>query len=661
MLAIYFKKITILCSSIAFLYACGAGRMSQNPTEKYFEEGNYEKLIQVLKQNKNLETAPIQYKIAEAYRLSNRPLEAISYYKKAKELGSTERELLLWLAISQKMNGEYAQSKKLLLDFMKQDSVKADLLVLGKKNLNNLATIDSLNKNNPYFAVRTIEGLNSPGAEYAPMMYNGDLVFTASKKENIYANGLPYIGLYKTKFTSPEQTAAQEMFDKNIFDPAVNEGSITFHKDGKIAVFARGNKGGKKSTADVDLYMTKLENGAWSQPTLLSISDSLAWDSSPAFSADGKTLYFASNRIGGLGGIDIYRVGVDAQGRFGTPANMGKVINSIGNDMFPYAAKDGKLYLSSDGHPGLGGLDLFVAIRKNGKIILEHLGKPMNSPYDDFAITKVDQKNGYFSSNRYGGKGDDDIYAFEDNTPEPPVEKPNVVVTEKPKTVKYFLEGLITDNKGKALDSVKIQVLDENTMLAAGNSITIEDGKWGKFELETGTKYSVLIEKNGFYKKREIFDMKGKEVPQEKLEKPENEIVFDIKTILEQPTKNQIVNNIFGINTIFYNLDKADIRMDASVELDKAVQAMIDNPTVKIELGSHTDSRSSAEYNQGLSQRRATSAMNYMIEKGISPNRLRAKGYGESKLINKCADGVECTEEEHQANRRTEFRVIDIK
>jgi peptidoglycan-associated lipoprotein len=247
---------------------------------------------------------------------------------------------------------------------------------------------------------------------------------------------------------------------------------------------------------------------------------------------------------------------------------------------------------------------------------------------------------------------------------EPPViakvEEPKKNEPEIIKTVRYFLAGDIKKTDGSPLDSAKVRLIDINTNLQAGESITIEDGKYGIFGLETEAEYSILVERPGFFPKRIPFHMNGREIPQNKLTKAETDTTFYVSVVLEKPELNLVVNNVFSINPIFYDLDKANIRLDAAPELDKVVEAMNDNPNVKIELGSHTDSRSSAEYNQNLSQRRAESAIKYIIAKGIDPSRLRAKGYGESQLVNRCADGVECSEEEHQQNRRTEFKVFGL-
>jgi peptidoglycan-associated lipoprotein len=414
----FFHLIIVFCIW-QVLVSCSTTKSGLSGGDKYFESGDYELAIKEYLKSSAVNSPKTLFSIAESYRLSNRPLKAQEYYEKASAAGSKNPELPFRMAYSKKILGEYATAKQLLESYLKGDSLNADNVVFAKKELQNLTKMDSLGLLKSPYEVKPIEGINTTGTEFSPVMYNGELIFTASRKSDIYkANNLPFLGLYKSKLLTNQQGSKVDLFSNTIFDEEVHEGSPTFNKEGNVMVFAKGNNGKKKGAADVDLYAsTKNQTGQWSIPQLISISDSAAWDSSPSFSFDGRTLYFSSNREGGLGGNDIYRVNMDASGRFGTPQNMGRSINTPGNEMFPYAAKDGRLFFASDGHPGYGGLDLFTATRKDGKIIVENLGTPMNSRFDDFALTNSEHKKGYFSSNREGGQGDDDIYYFEDTSP----------------------------------------------------------------------------------------------------------------------------------------------------------------------------------------------------------------------------------------------------
>jgi outer membrane protein OmpA-like peptidoglycan-associated protein len=489
--------------------------------------------------------------------------------------------------------------------------------------------------------------LNTEASEFSPVIQNEEIVFTSSRKESVYkANGLGFMGLYKTRLT-PDSSGniRPELFSEQIFDDKVNEGTPTFSKDGKIMIFARGNKGGRTKLGkpiDMDLYISRFKDGKWTEPEMLPkpINFPETWDASPALSTDGKTLYFASNREGGLGGIDIYSATSDGSGRFGRVTKLGAEINTPGNDLFPYVTDDGKLYFSSDGHPGLGGLDIFMATRKNGVTTVQNLGIPMNSVADDFGVVFSSSTTGYFSSNREGGKGDDDIYSFEDKTP-------------NYKIVNYYLAGVTVtqDKAGKEqiLGNTKITFREGDKTI--GEVTTKDDGSFN-FKVQESKNYTIIAEKPDYFTKREFFSMSGRSIPQELLIKPVTDTTFHVKVPLDKAE----VNKVFVVENIYYDLDKANIRSDAAEELDKLVDFLKDNPNISIELSSHTDDRATDAYNQDLSQRRAESATRYLIQNGIVTDRIKAVGYGESRLLIKEAQ----TEEEHQKNRRTEIKVLGI-
>lgn len=474
------------------------------------------------------------------------------------------------------------------------------------------------------------------------------------------------LGLYKIALgkDAGETQGTAELFNKEIFDPEANEGSPAFSPDGKTLIFARGNTGKKKGTADVDLYQSRNVNGQWTPPAILPINDSLAWDGSPSFSRDGKTLYFASNRAGGAGGIDLYRTNIDASGRFSKPVNMGRDINTAGDEMFPYVAEGGVLYFASDGHPGLGKLDLFSATRTQGIITIENLGLPFNSPQDDFGLVFYkDKDQGFFASNREGGKGDDDIYYFfkpkaPDSTiaqkdPMDPLNPQNPNYIEgKLKSVRYFLAGDVYDNSTNPtpIDSAIVHILPDTSDTQITQLKTNAAGKFGTQPVEEGRSYVLLVERKGFISKREPFSMNGRSIPPIFLTKAVTDTTFQVSIKLDRLE----LNKTFVLDNIYYDLNKYNIRPDAAIELDKLVQILKDNPTMNIELSSHTDARATDAYNMTLSQNRAESAIKYLNLKGIDAERLTAKGYGERQLIIPNAK----TEEEHQRNRRTEFTIL---
>lgn len=686
-----FSSITLLAVVFIGFSACQSSMTGTKGGQKLFEQGEYELAIKAFEAVKKTDEAKYNYLIAESYRLSNRIEKASDYYQRAAAAGCKEQELPFHLAYSLKAQGKYAEAAASLEKYIKPNVVNRVALDKARREVENLKEIEGIATKKSYFEVRPVEGLNTLGSEFSPIIFQEDVLFTTSRKDRIYtANNLPMLALYKTKITGATATTPV-LYSDRIFKGDANEGTPAFSKDGKIMVFSRGNNGSKKNnTYDCDLYMSKWIDGQWAEPMMITaISDSLSWEGCPAFSGDGKTLYFGSNRPGGKGGIDIYRVSVDNSGRFGRPINMGGDLNTSGDEMFPYVSPDAKLYFASDGHAGLGKLDLFVATRSGGEITVENLGPPFNSTGDDFGLVMIDKDHGYLSSNRDGGKGDDDIYYFENTRPNETPEQP--VITKKDdydpndpnkkdgdkggntpkKIIRYALAGNImqlkllntggvTDEVRMFLEGVSVKILDEdgNTI---GESTTDPSGAFGPYPIKENADYTILASKTDYLTKRELFSMIGRSIPQEKLTKAETDTTFNVTVYLDKPQKGQIINKLFTINTIYYDLDKADIRSDASIELDKVVQILQDNPTVSLELGSHTDCRAPDRYNLLLSQRRAEAAVAYMVSRGIEAKRLKAKGYGETQLINGCKDGVNCPEEDHQANRRTEFKVIGVE
>lgn len=623
-----------------------------------FENGHYNIAIQEFLKVTEIENgylAELNQKIGDAYRLSNKWSESIPYYEKALENKTKDPNTLFYLAYAQKSKGEYTKARETFKSYIDTNPTDKVLSEKAVREMNSLLLVESIFKKDSEKEFKNFSAINTNGSEFTASVKDGYLIYTASRKDKIYSNSLPFLGLYRAKINENlSQVGTPELFSSSVFESDRNEGSPTFTPDGKIMVFARGNSGKRKDLSpDVDLYLSRFVSGdGWSSPVRISVSDSLAWDGSPAFSRDGSTLYFSSNRAGGNGGLDIYRANMDASGRFGNPVNMGKAINTAGDEMFPFVAEDGKLYFSSDGHPGLGKLDLFVAVRSGGKISVENMGLPYNSSMDDFGYIEDENGNEFFSSNRGGGKGDDDIYYY--LAPEEPRE---VVVVEEPdpkdkKVVNYYLVGEVVSD-GQPVDSAVVSIfkLDAGIETTFAEEIT-KGGKFGPIKMEEDEDYSLLTEKISYLTKRDGFSMYGRSIPEVLLVKPVTDTTFYVKIQLDRI----FVGKTFRLENIYYDLDKHDIRPDAALELDKLVQILKDNPTIKIELGSHTDTRGSDIYNMRLSQRRADAAINYIVNKGISRERLEARGYGESELLIENAK----TEEEHQQNRRTEFKVLEI-
>ncbi len=640
-------KVFFLLSAVGVLLAaCGP----EKKAAKNFRLGKYQNVINyylnVIEKQPN--NGKAHYFVAESFRLSNRIKQAEPFYAKAGGPGINRDSVLFYHAKALQANGKYDEAREKLTEL--EANAKDELIRdRARKELDGLSYLSKLVEKPNYYKVKNLEAINTPFTEYAPAYLNGELYFASSRgNSRIYeASGTPFTDLYKaaTRGANVDVNTIAPL-PEGINAPNINEGGITFSPDGRTMVFAKGNSGKRKGTNDVDLYLSRFRNGQWTQPQLININQPDSWESTPAFSPDGRTLYFSSNRKGGFGGLDIYSAQMDSRGRFGRVRNLGADINTAGDELFPYMAENGKLYFASDGHPGYGMLDLFVVNRANGKTVVENLGQPVNSTSDDFGIFLFRPDRGFFTSNREGGKGDDDIYTFVN-------EDPNLRV------VNYYLQGITyttkPDSTLQVLPETRVTLLDQE-----GNVMNdFETGNDGKFlfRVYENENYTLIGETDGYLVKRQPYSMKGKSVPLESLKELVTNITFDTILVLDRLEKNKV----FVLNNIYFDLDKYDIKPEAARELDKLVELLNDNPEIKIEMSSHTDSIASREYNITLSQRRAESTVNYLVKKGIDPQRLVAKGYGEDRPIarNTNPDGTD-NPEGRQRNRRTEFKILEI-
>ena len=582
--------------------------------------------------------------LGEALRKSNRLWQAQKYYTDAINYGYKEEIAYYYLALSLKSNNDYDKADSLISNYLGKgkDQNVISLMRRELQYINNL-------KNYPdtsYYRVKNLNAINTVFAEYSPSFSNDKLYFVSNRvSEKIYSGtGTPFTDLFevKTRGANVDLNSLKKL-DDNINNEKVNEGSITFSEDGMYMIFAKGNDGKNSGRNNVDLYWSRFRRGGWTNPRLLNVNTSRSWDSTPYLSKDGKTLYFASNRSKGYGGTDIYKANVNRRGRWINIQNLGPEINTPGNELFPSVTEDGRLYFSSDNHEGFGGLDIFVATRRGGKITISNPGKPLNSRGDDFGVNPYNPTRGFFTSNRDGGKGDDDIYTFVNDDP-------NL------KIVNYVLKGTTLTQKNDdkeliILGNSSVKLLDKEGVVIE-ETFTDDNGEF-EFIVYTDEEYLLIGEKENYFSTRGDFSTIGKELDKTKLKEFITNVEFEKNLILDRI----IVNKSIVLDNIYYDLDKADIREDAAIELDKLVIILEDNPNISIELSSHTDDRSSVEYNQDLSQRRAESAVSYILSKGIDRSRISAKGYGESQLLILNAK----TEDEHQINRRTEFKVTSYE
>ena len=638
------KKIHIysflIC--VVILSACSSSKKA----EKSFANGEYNVAIETYKKALKPNDPESNFNLAEAYRLSNRISESAPYYSASLKSGIENEYVNLYYAKALKANEKFNEATKVLDDYISSGEDE-DIVALARREVENIEKITAVKTKENYYRVKNLAAINTPSAEYSPIYNRGYLYFTSNRHGGkvFKGTGTPFTDIYKVKSKGANvDLNTLEPITDLINDPDVNEGSITMSKNGSSIIFAKGNNGKFSGTNEVNLYFTRQRNGKWSQPRYININGKDTWDSAPALSPDGSTLYFSSNREGGFGGIDIYSAKVNRRGRWVDVRNLGDKINTTGNDMFPPIGDDGNLYFSSDGHSGLGGLDVFVSKRDKGVIYVENLGVPVNSNKDDFGFFLFNPSRGFFTSNRKGGAGDDDIYTFVNDDP-------NL------KIVNYFLSGTtLTPNPDSEeemipLSNTKVLLLDEHEEVI-DEVFTKVNGKY-RFRVYSEENYNIRAEKENYFTTRRPFSTIGKSIDRAKLEK----MVTNVDFTMDLPLDQIVIEKSIVMENIYYDLNKAEIRLDAAIELDNLVTLMSDNPDITIELSSHTDVRADHDYNMDLSQRRAKSAVDYIISQGIDQNRMIPKGYGETNLIILNAK----TEEEHQVNRRTEFKVLQYK
>jgi outer membrane protein OmpA-like peptidoglycan-associated protein len=452
-------------------------------------------------------------------------------------------------------------------------------------------------------------------------LFNADPVFMG----NLY-------GTFKTP-----QLAA------DLFNQEYHDGPASFNLPNTEIFFNRtyvyrdkGKKGQDKiRTHLLKIFSSVKKKAKWTNPEPFFLNNNEYSVGHPALSRDGNILYFVSDMKGGYGGTDLYMCR-RLQAGWGQPVNLGPVVNTSGNEMFPYMATSGDLYFASDGHAGFGGLDIFRTRMLGDSIWMkpENLYQPINSSFDDFSLCMAgDGRSGFFSSNRPGGQGSDDIYQFT-----------RILRKESPPAPAMILSGRVRNKSTlEPVADATVFILDEGI----GQVLTLKTDSSGFYSTSLTLPYSLRIKamKTGYISDCLSFSSNPGTSPGDKVSP--RDLLLDILQ----------VNKVFALENIYYDLDKWNIRPDAQPALDHLVAVMKENP-VSIELASHTDSRASDAYNLELSQERAESAVRYIVLQGVNPARISAKGYGETRLVNACSNGVPCTEEEHQRNRRTEFRVV---
>ncbi|QMI83302.1 OmpA family protein [Flavobacterium sp. xlx-214] len=496
--------------------------------------------------------------------------------------------------------------------------------------------------------------INTPFADYGSYVHNNNLYFTSardtgslSKKVHTWT-GAAFTSLYQYSLQNETDNGKNQKVQriKGDVKSKLNESTAVITKDGQTMYFTRNNivKGTRKYDADkntrLKIYRAELQNGKWVKVTELPFNSDDYSTAHPTLSADERTMYFASDRPGGFGESDLWQVSIN-NGSFGTPQNLGPQINTEARESFPYMNDANELYFSSDGRVGLGGLDVYATkLDKNNQFeAVQNLGAPVNSNADDFAYyINHSTKEGFFSSNREGGMGNDDIYSFVEDKEINRCQQDLVVTVVDAKT-----RNILTD--------VEITLYDR-LYNSLGTSHPTSKGNQFTADYVCGEMYRLKVAKADYIIKEETVTLDTTTGITEKT------VVLERKKV--EVKKNDDLFKVLQLNPIYFDLDKDNIRPDAAVELAKVVEVLKEYPRMKIDVRSHTDSRASDAYNLKLSQRRAKSTANWMIAQGIDAARITYKGYGETQLENRCSNGVKCSEEEHQQNRRSEFIVLDM-
>ena len=542
-----------------------------------------------------------------------------------------------------KVTGHYAKADEMLLKFSEKSGADSRAK-LFKTNRNYLSEIKA---NSGRYKIEDA-GINTKYSEYGGAHYGNKLIFTSARdtgflfqRKHKWSNQY-FTKLYATEMVTDTTLGTPVKFANKIRIP-FHEATPIFTKDGQTMYFTQNNylKGKKGENAKkitfFKIYKAKLIDKEWSNVEELPFDSDNYSVGHPALSPDEKTLYFASDMPGTKGQSDIFKCTIDEDGNYGIPENLGSKINTEGRESFPFISEENELYFASDGHPGLGGLDIFVVeIAKDGSYKkIKNIGEPANSSDDDFGfLINSETRRGFLTSNREGGKGSDDIYQF---------------LETKSLRCNQELYGIVTDlESGNILSNAKVSLFDAKFKLLTTYLSDI-NGHYN-FEVDCENDYYIRAEKveyTTFEKRINILNETGK-----------TEIPIQLEKTIKEVKNGDDLAKTFGIKIIYFDLDKSNIREDAAIELEKILDVMVENPTIKINIKSHTDSRASFEYNDQLSERRAKSTLEWLVKNGIDTGRLTAKGYGERELVNKCSDDVPCSEDEHQANRRSEF-IID--
>ncbi|NUY79705.1 OmpA family protein [Flavobacterium sp. MAH-1] len=603
---------------------------------------------------KGYKNADLFKKLGNAYYFNSQFDKAASWYDQLFAMtNDVETEVYYRYSQCLKAVGNYAKADDMMNAFV----AKTNEDLRGKNFSEHKDYMKQIEANSGRYNIGDA-GVNSKYSDYGSTVYEGQLVFSSARdtgnfvqRKHKWSNQY-FTNMYAAAITG-DSVGKSMKFAKNV-NTRFHEATPVFSKDGKTMYFTRNDfNDGKKGMSGSRITLLKIYKAtkvvekkekdstvSWTNVIELPFNSSAYSVAHPALSADGKWLYFASDMPGGKGQSDIWKVEITGDNSYGTPVNLGDSVNTEGKETFPFVTNENELYFASDGYQGLGGMDLYMSrINQDGTYEEpQNLGAPANSKMDDFAYY-IDTKTrkGFLTSNREGGAGSDDIYKF--------LETRKLICEQE-------LSGIVTDlATGEVLPNTKVTLFDEK-FNKLKEVMSDDKGFYDFGTVDCGKAYYVRAEK-------EEYETKEQKVTISK-DSGKTDLPIQLEKRIKQVKVGDDLADVFGINYIYFDLDKWDIRPDAAVDIAKVLDVLMQYPTMSIDIRSHTDSRASHKYNQKLSERRAKSTRDWLISKGIAPERLTSKGYGETQLVNKCADGVQCTEEEHQKNRRSQFIITAL-
>lgn len=593
-------------------------------------------------------------KLGNCYYFNANYAEAVECYSKIIEsLTSAEPEYYFRYAQALNNIQDYKESESVMKKYYEK-SGKKDL----SENWNEKKLLADIKKQSGRYSINTVS-INTPFSDFGTALYNKNNVIYASARDTGIVvkrkhswNEKAFLKLYSAEITV-DGGLQNPVKLKGDVNTRYHQSSPAITKDGKKMFFTRNNyfegKLGedKKGTTYLKIYSAENVNGEWKNVKELPYpvnSDGFS-SAHPALSPDESQLYFASDRNNTFGNSDLYVVSLKKGGIIGNDVTkLGDEINTLGKETFPYVDKNGVLYFASDGHPGLGGLDLFAASKdSDGVYHVVNLGEGVNSSSDDFAyMINNDTKMGFFSSNR---SGNDDIYSFVENKP---VQFDFNISPMVYGLVKYYKSGM-------PIDGLSVEVYNDKDEKIK-TLLSDKDGKYS-MELEPYKKYKLVYKKPGLVEKTQLVPELKPAEKREYIHEFLDEMIVQVGNDIVPVVEGTNLTDILKLNPIYFDYNGYKIRESSKPELDKIVDFMKLRPNVTIKVNSHTDSRGKDDFNMKLSENRAKATVDYLVDHGINKERLTGQGYGETQLINRCSNGVPCSEAEHQANRRSEFIV----